>query len=175
MNSAEKEQMTGEFANRFRAAEMAVLVGYQGITCADLTDLRKKLKPVNGKFAVVKNTLARRALSGTPGEGLKDLFSGPTAVIWTGEDPVGPAKILKEFAKGNEKFSVKGGILGESIVDAKTIDALAALPSRNQLLANLLALINAPATRLLQTINAPASSLARLLGAWKSEIEKKQE
>ncbi len=165
--------MTGELVERFKAAELSVLVGYQGITCQELTDLRKKLKPVKGSFAVVKNTLARRALAGTAGEGLQDLFFGPTAVVWSAEDPVGPAKILKEFAKGNEKFSVKGGLLGDSVVDAKAIEALASLPSREQLLANLLALINAPATRLLQTVNAPASSLARLLGAWKSELEKK--
>ena len=173
MNSAEKEQMTGVLVDNFKGAELSVLVGYQGCTCEELTSLRKKLKPAGAKFAVVKNTLARRALVGTAGEKLGDMFVGPTAVCWTGEDPIGPAKILKDFAKENEKFSIKAGLLGESILASKDVDALAMMPSREQLLANLLALINAPATRLLQTINAPASQVARLLGAWKSEIEKK--
>lgn len=174
MNLQEKEQMVGELVGKFQAAELAVLVNYQGCTCEQLTALRKKLKPVGGRFAVVKNKLARRALEGTPGSSLKDLFAGPTGVVWSSEDPVAPAKIIKDFAKDNEKFSVKAGILGEDVLDAKQVESLANLPSREELLAKLLATINAPATRLLQTINAPGTQLARVLEAWRGDLEKKQ-
>jgi large subunit ribosomal protein L10 len=174
MNLQEKEGMVGELVENFNSAELAVLVGYQGCTCEELTGLRKKLKPAGGKFAVVKNTLARRAIAGTPREGLQELFVGPTAVIWSDEDPVTPAKIIKEFAKESEKFSVKAGFLQGKVLSAKEIESLASLPTREELLAKLLALINAPATRLLQTINAPATQFARLLGAWRDEIQKKQ-
>lgn len=174
MNFAEKEQMTGELAERFKGAELAVVVSYQGCTCAELTGLRKKLKPVGGKFAVIKNNLARRALAGTSAEKLSDVFVGPIGIIWSGEDPIGPAKVARDFAKEVEKFTIKAGVLGDSVMDAKEVESLASMPSREQLLAKLLGLINAPATRLLQTMNAPATEFVRLLGAWRSELEKKQ-
>ncbi|MFN8390880.1 MAG: 50S ribosomal protein L10 [Bdellovibrionota bacterium] len=173
MNLQEKEGMVGELVEKFNGSELAVLIGYQGCTCEELTRLRKKLKPVGGQFAVVKNTLARRAVTGTERDGLKDMFVGPTAVVWSGEDPIGPAKVIKEFAKEIEKFTVKAGFVGEKVLSASEVETLASLPTREETLAKLLALINAPATRLLQTINAPASSLARLLGAWHSELEKR--
>ena len=96
-------------------------------------------------------------------------------MIWSGEDPISPSKVVADFAKANEKFVIKAGVIDGSVLDADGVKQLAAMPSREQLLGKLLGLINAPATRLLQTINAPASSLARLLGAWKEEIEKKGE
>ena len=173
MNSQEKEASVSALVDQFKGAELAVLIGYQGCTCAELTSLRKKLKPSGAKFAVVKNSLASRALKGTDGEKLEDLFVGPTGVIWSPEDPVGPAKVLKDFAKEIEKFSIKGGIIGDKILSTKDIETLAALPSREEILSNLLALINAPATRLLQTMNAPATQLVRTLGAWQTELEKR--
>ena len=180
MNLQEKETMVTDLGSSFKAAELAVVINYQGCTCAELTDLRKKLKPLGGKFAIVKNSLARRALADSNvadksvSDALNKFFEGPTAVVWSGTDPVGPAKLVKEFAKTNEKFTVKAGVLGESFLSAKEVDSLASMPSREELLAKLLGTINAPATRLLQTINVPAQQLVRLLGAWSAEIEKKQ-
>lgn len=174
MNLQEKQQMAGDLSEKFSGAELAILVGYQGCKCEELTALRRQLRPAGAKMAVVKNTLVRRALTGTGREDLVKDLAGPTAVIWTGEDITTPAKAVLDFAKGNEKFVVKAGVLGDTVLDKKAVEALASLPSREELLAKLLALINAPATQLLRTINAPATQLVRLLGAWKAELEKKQ-
>ncbi|MBP9838421.1 MAG: 50S ribosomal protein L10 [Proteobacteria bacterium] len=174
MNLQQKEVMTGELVEKFKNSQLAVLVGYQGITCAEIVSLRKKLKPSGAKFAVVKNTLARRAVKDTAADKLGDFFVGPTAVIWSDKDPVSPAKVIKEFAKENDKFQVKAGVLDDTILDAKGVDSLASLPSREELLGKLLGLLNAPATKLLQTLNAPASQVVRLLAAWRDEVEKKQ-
>ena len=165
--------MVGDLTKRFAGAELSLFVGYQGCTCQELTSLRRKLRPIGAEMAIVKNTLVRRALKGTPCEGVAGDLEGPTAVIWSSNDPVAPAKLALDFSKGNEKFVLKAGALGDSVLDAKGIESLASLPSRDELLANLLALINAPATRLLQTMNAPATEVVRLLSAWKDELEKK--
>ena len=153
---------------------VALLVGYQGCKCSELTDLRRSLRPIGAEMAVIKNTLVRLALQGTGREALIKDLAGPTAVIWSSKDPVTPAKIALDFAKGNEKFVVKGAVVGDTLLDRKGVESLASLPSREELLAKLLSLINAPATRLLQTINEPATQVARVLGAWQSELEKRQ-
>ncbi len=173
MNLQEKETLVSEVASRFDEAEFSVLVGYQGCTTAEILDLKKKLKPFGAKFAVIKNTLTKRALADTAAAPLTEFLVGPTALVWSEKDPVGPAKVLRDFAKENEKLKVRAGILGNDVLDAKALNSLAALPSREELLCKLLGLMNAPATKLLQTINAPAATLARLLGAWRDKLEKK--
>lgn len=173
MNLQEKETIVASVNSRFQGAELAVVVGYQGCTTPEILELKRKLRPLGASFSVVKNTLAKRAIANTEAEKLSVHLVGQTALVWSETDPVGPAKVLKDFAKENEKLKIKGGILGNDILDAKGIDSLASLPSREELLCKLLGLINAPATKLLQTINAPASSLARLLGAWRDKLENK--
>ena len=149
------------------------MVNYKGCTCAQLTGLKRKLAPTGAKFAVVKNSLAKRAVENTAMSSVAELFKGSTAVVWASVDPVQPAKLITEFAKDKETFQVLGGAMEGKALDPAQIEALAKLPSKNEILANLLSIMNAPAVRLLQTINAPAASLARLLGAWRDEIEKK--
>ena len=173
MNSQQKETQAGVLAEQFKGAEMALVVSYQGCKCQELTMLRRKLRPMGAQFAVVKNSLVRRALKSANVAGLDDMFTGPTAVIWSEKDPVGPSKAAVDFAKEVEAFSVKGGVLGDKVLSKNDIADLAKMPSREELFGKLLALINAPATKLLQTINAPANSLARVLGAWKGELEKR--
>jgi len=173
MNSAEKNALTTEFAEAFAAAGASFLVSYQGTKTEDLTKLRRSLRPSGAKLRIVKNTLAKKALKGTAGEKLEDLLAGPVAVIWAKTDPVGPAKILAEFTKTVETFQVKGGVVDGQVVNAKAVAELAKLPSKEELLSKLLALINAPATKLLQTINAPASQLVGVLGAWQRKLEEK--
>lgn len=175
MNLQEKETLASELTSTMGQAQLAILVNYEGITCENIVKLRRQLAPSGSKFKVVKNTIAKRALKGTDAEQLAEFFQGPTGVIWSADDPVAPSKVVAEFAKANEKFVIKAGVIDGSVLTADGVKQLAAMPSREQLLGKLLGLINAPATRLLQTINAPASSLARLLGAWKEEIEKKGE
>ena len=174
MNLQQKEQIVGQVGERFQESGAAFVVDYQGCSCSALTGLRNELRPTGSKFAVVKNTLVKRAISGTDVDELSKVLEGPTAVVWAGEDPVAPAKVLAKFAKDQESFSIKAGIVEGKVVDAAQVAQLATMPSREELYAKLLALMNAPATQLVQMLNAPASSLARLLGAWKSELEKQQ-
>lgn len=173
-NLAGKEEVVNQLVGAFGEAKSAYIVGYQGTKCEDLKALRNKLRPAGAKLSVIKNTLTRRAIKGTAAEGLSDLLVGPTAVIWSEKDPVTPAKLLTEFAKDLETFQVKGGVVDGEVVKPSDIASLAKLPSREELLSTLLALINTPATRLLQTINAPASVLVRTLEAWRRELEKRQ-
>jgi large subunit ribosomal protein L10 len=173
MNSAEKAALTEEFAQAFSGAGASFLISYQGTKCAELTKLRRNLRPAGAKLKIVKNTLAKRALAGTAGEQLNDLLAGPVAVVWAAEDPVSPAKIISDFSKNVETFVVKGGIVDGQVVNAAAIGDLAKLPSREELLAKLLSLINAPATKLLQTVNAPSSQLVRTLDAWRGKLEEK--
>jgi large subunit ribosomal protein L10 len=167
----QKQETVSKLNERFAAAPAAILVDYQGTSCEDLTSLRRDLRPSGAVFSVVKNTLAKRAVEGTPAEGLREIFQGPIAVVWTGEDPVSPAKILKGFAKTSPGFKLKAGVVEGEVVDSSGIEELASLPTKEELISKLLALINAPATQLLRTINEPACSLARVLAAWKDKLE----
>mgnify|MGYP001082143711 CR=1 FL=1 len=173
MNTQEKEQVVGDLSSRFAGAPAAFLVDYMGCTCQEITNLRNELRSSGASFAVVKNTLARRAAAGTQAEKLAGMFEGMTAVVWSGDDVAQPAKLLNNFAKSKESFSIKAGVFEGEMLDAKGIEALASMPSREELISKLLALLNAPAIQLLRMINAPAASLARLLEAWRVEIEKK--
>ena len=103
----------------------------------------------------------------------RSLAPSPTAIVWAKTDPVAPAKVLKDFGKDRENFSVKGGVVDGSVVSASDVKQLADLPSKEQLLSKLLALINAPATQLLRTINAPAQQFVSLLNAWKDKLGEK--
>jgi large subunit ribosomal protein L10 len=174
MNLEVKQNEVDALAGAFSKTPAVFLVGFQGTKCAALTSLRRKLHPSGAQFQVVKNTLAKRASKGTVAEKLEQHFRGPTAVIISGKDSVSSAKTITEFAKGVESFKIKAGVVEGSLVSPAEIEALAKMPSREELLGKLLAVMNAPAVRLLQTINAPAASLARVLGAWKGELEKKQ-
>ena len=171
MNSQEKIQAVETLNARFSESIAAFVVNYKGCSCEQLTSLRKELQPSGAKFAVVKNTLAKRAITDTPAESLDEVFVGPTAVVWSKEDPVTPAKVLSKFSEEQESFEIKAGVVEGSLVDTKGIEALASMPSKEELYAKLLSLINAPATRLLQTINAPSTELVRLLAAWKQKLE----
>lgn len=171
MNKVEKDALAGEFTEAFNSSAASFLVGYQGTKCADLTRLRRKLRPAGARIEIVKNTLARRALKGGEGEKLEDLLTGPTAVVWSKSDPVAPAKIIAEFVKDVETFKVKGGLVDGKLVDAAAVGELAKLPSKEELLSKLLSLINAPATRLLQTVAAPGTKLVQTLEAWRKKLE----
>ncbi len=171
MNFQEKEQAVVDLNTRFTGSAASFLVDYQGCSCSDLTKLRGDLRPTGAVFAVVKNTLAKRAVAETDAAGLDVALEGPTAVVWSEVDPVSPAKILTKFAKKQEGFSIKAGVVDGKVVSLSEIESLAELPSREELLSKLLALINAPATQLLQVMNAPAGGLVRLLGAWKEKLE----
>lgn len=171
MNFVEKEAAVKNISEAFDGAPASFLIDYKGCSCEELGDLRSKLRDKGASLAVVKNTLAKRAISETDIESLSEHFNGPTAVVWAGEDPVGPAKVLTEFAKDVESLSLKAGSLEGKAVTSKEIEDLSKLPSKEELFAKLLGLLIAPATRLAQTMNAPATQLARLLDIRRQELE----
>lgn len=172
MNRTEKQEEIAFLADQFTKAQASILVDYKGVNCEDLTEIRGALLKKGARLKVVKNTLARRAIQGEEFEHLQEKIVGPVAVIWADDAP-SVAKVVAEFAKENENFSVTAGVLEGKVVDEKELEVLASMPSREELLAKLLSVINTPAIRLLQTVKEPASQVARLLGAWSSELEDK--
>jgi large subunit ribosomal protein L10 len=154
------EMLKGVFAD----AGAVVVTHYTGLTVAEMTDLRHRLRAKGASLKVVKNRLAQKALNGSS-DGAQALFKGPVAIAY-GPDAVSAAKVSTEYAKANEKFSIIGGMMGEQILDAGAIDALAKLPSLDELRGKLLGLLNAPATRIAGVLQAPAGQLARVFNAY---------
>lgn len=162
--------------NGFLHSSAAFLVDYRGCNCLELTRVRGKLRQNNSQLQVVKNTIAVKALEQADGFGkaLEPLFKGPTAIIWTkGSDVSAPAKILTEFAKDHEKFQIKGAVVDGTVISASDVEALSKMPSKEELQAQLLGLLNAAVAQVLRVINAPGTSLVRVLEAWRAEIEKR--
>ena len=154
------ETLKGVFAN----AGAVVVTHYTGITVAQMEDLRGRLRKQGASFKVVKNRLAQKALDGAD-DGALALFKGPVGIAF-GPDAVSAAKVSTQYAKDNEKFTIIGGLMGEQVLDAKGIDALAKLPSLDELRGRIIGMLNTPATRIAGTLQAPGGQLARLLNAY---------
>jgi large subunit ribosomal protein L10 len=165
VNREEKTALIAQINERLRGSSLAVMTEYRGLTVAQLNRLRRELKQVGGAYQVTKNTLTRRALKDTAFEKLEALLTGPTGIVTAGQEPVAVAKVLVRFAEQHDKLKITGGVLDGAVLPAANVSALAKLPSREVLLAQLLGLINAPASQLLRTIQEPAAQVARLLGA----------
>lgn len=165
MDRAQKRDFVISLAQVFADTSMVVVTQYQGLTVAEVTDLRRRMRGAGATFRVAKNRLAVRALDGTRFEGIKPMLKGPTALAWS-DDPVSVAKTAIDFAKTNEKLVVIGGSLGVRTLDAAGVRALAELPPLETLRARILGLIVAPATRIAGTLQAPAGQLARVFGAY---------
>jgi large subunit ribosomal protein L10 len=149
----------------FESAGAVVVTHNLGLTVAEMTDLRGRLRKEGASLKVVKNTLAIKALGGSVGDEGDALFTGPVAIAYA-PDPVSAAKVVTDYAKGNEKFAVVGGIMGKTVLDQKGVAALATLPSLDELRAKLLGLLNAPATKVAGVLQAPAAQLARVFSAY---------
>ena len=143
---------------------MVVVTHYSGLTVADMGDLRQRMRDAGATFRVTKNRLTRRALEGTKFQHLEDLFTGPTAVAYS-DDPVAAAKAAVEYSKVNDKLIVLGGAMGAERLDENQVRALAALPSREALRAQMIRLLSTPARRIAVVLQEPAGQLARLLKA----------
>jgi len=139
-----------------------VVVANGGLTVAELEGLRAELRDAGASMKIVKNRLAKIAISGKPSEKLSDLFQGPTALAFS-EDPVAAAKAVKKFSKGNDKIKILGGSMGDEILDEKAVDALASMPSREELIASIVMTITSPASNIAGAIGAPASNIAGIL------------
>jgi len=164
MDRAQKAQSIETLKGVFEGAGAVVVTHYMGLTVAELSDLRGRLRREGAKFKVVKNRLAQKAMNGA-GEGAHALFKGPVGIAYA-PDPVAAAKVTTQYAKDNEKFTVVGAIMGEQVLDRAGVDALAKLPSLDALRAKLVGLIQAPATRIAGVLQAPAAQLARVFAAY---------
>jgi large subunit ribosomal protein L10 len=164
MDRAQKADSIEVLKGVFAESGAVVVTHYLGLTVAEMTDLRGRLRKEGAKLKVVKNRLAQKALSGA-GEGTHVLFKGPVAIAY-GPDAVSAAKVSTQYAKDNEKFSIVGGMMGEVVLDAKGVDALAKLPSLDELRGKIVGLLQAPATKIAGILVAPAGALARVVGAY---------
>lgn len=164
MLRAEKSQVVDRLHATLVDAEVVVVTHYKGLTVAELGELRGQLRAVGGTLKVTKNRLAKRALDGTPFTGVADLLKGPTAIA-VAREPAAVPKALVEFARKNEKLVIVGGGLKGAVLDAAAVKALAELPSLDVLRAQLVGLLQAPASRLVALLQAPGGQLARVLKA----------
>jgi large subunit ribosomal protein L10 len=165
MDRAEKQDAIETLKGVFAESGTVVVTHYMGLTVAEMTDLRGRLRQEGATLQVVKNTLAIKALGGSVGESGDALFTGPVAIAFA-PDAVSAAKVATQYAKENEKFTVVGGLMGEQVLDKGAVTALASLPSLDQLRGKIIGLIQAPATKIAGVLQAPAGQLARVLGAY---------
>ena len=170
MDRGEKAAVVAAMHRMFQDAALVVVTQQSGMTVAQATDLRNRIRDAGAVYKVTKNRLARIALKGTQFEHLDGLFCGPTSVS-CGRDPVAAARVVVQFAKTNDKLKITGGALGERSLDEDDIRALAALPSLDQLRASMAGLIATPATRIASVLQAPAAQLARVFSAYASKDE----
>ena len=170
MDRTEKREFVAVLAAVFASTSMVVVTRNDGLTVADVTKLRQRMREAGATFKVAKNRLATLALDGSRFDGIAPLLKGPTALAWAA-DPVAVAKVAVEFAKTNEKLVVLGGALGAQTLNAAGIRALAELPSLDTLRAQLVGLIATPATRIAGVLQAPAGQLARVFGAYATKDE----
>ena len=165
MDRAEKAETIETLKGVFAEAGAVVVTHYIGLTVAEMTELRSRLRKENAKITVVKNTLAQKALAGSRSEAAIPLFAGPVAIAY-GSDPVSAAKVVTQYAKDNEKFKVMGGVMGDVMLDQAAVKSLAALPSLDQIRARIVGLVQAPATKVAGVLQAPAAQLARVFSAY---------
>ena len=165
MDRSQKTDAVAQLSEVFNQAGVVVVTRNLGLTVAQSTELRTKMREAGASYQVAKNRLAKLALDGTDYTGIADHLTGPTALAYS-EDPVAAAKVAVEFAKTNDKLEIVGGSMGGQMLVEAGVRALAALPSLDELRAKLVGLVNAPATKVAQVVNAPAAKLARVFGAY---------
>jgi len=170
--SLEQKQATvSEVQAKLQGAQTVIVAEYRGLNVERVTQLRSKARKSGVYLRVLKNTLARRAVQGTPFEKLSEQMVGPL-MYGISQDPVAGAKVLSEFAKENELFVIKAGAMPGSVMSAKDIKALAQLPGREELLAMLLGTLQAPVTKLVRTMNEVPGRFVRTLAAYRDSKEK---
>ena len=168
LNLQEKQAVVAEVAAQVAGAQAIVMVENRGMPVAAMTQLRAKARASGVYFRVVKNTLVRRAVADTPFASLAEKMVGPLA-YGIGTDPVAVAKVLNDFAKGNEKFVITGGAMPGQVMSAKDISALASLPSREELLARLLGTMQAPIAKFVRTLNEVPGKFVRTVAALRDQ------
>ncbi|MDX2033814.1 MAG: 50S ribosomal protein L10 [Blastocatellia bacterium] len=167
----EKDQDIAQLNEELSKTNHALVVSFKGLTVEKDYELRKSLREANLRYRVVKNTLGRRAVEGTPLESLKDHFIGMSAIAYSDTDPVSIAKVLSKFAKENPALTFKAGVVEGRAISVTDIDKLASMPSKEELISKLMFLLNAPAQRTATVINAVPRNLAVVV----NEIRKQKE
>jgi large subunit ribosomal protein L10 len=165
MDRSQKTDLVDELKQVFTETSVVVVTRNLGLTVAQSTDLRLKMRDAGAQFKVAKNRLALIALDGSRYQPIGDLLKGPTAIA-TSTDPVAAAKVAVDFAKTNDKFEIVGGAMGDTVLDVDGIKALAALPSLDELRAKIVGLVQAPASKIARTVAEPGAQLARVFGAY---------
>lgn len=167
----QKQALVSEVSAKLGSAQAIIVAEYRGLDVGRVTQLRARARKSGLYLKVLKNTLARRAVKGTPFEKLSDQMSGPL-MYGIAQDPVAGAKVLSEFARENELFVIRGGALPNTTMSAKDVKALALLPSREELLARLLGTMQAPMAKLVRTLNEVPGKFVRTLAAVRDAREK---
>jgi len=164
MNRNEKVELIENLKSSFADSSIVIVAHYKGLTVANMTALRVKVREAGAVFKVAKNTLVKLALEGSVFQQIDNLMEGPTAIAYS-SDPVAIAKVLVEFAKLNEKLILLGGAFGASYLDAVAVTELSKLPSLDELRGKIIGLLNAPASRIASILQAPGGQIARVIGA----------
>ena len=170
MDRAQKESVVEELGQIFESSGVVVVSRYEGMTVAEMQDLRARMRAAGGSVRVAKNRLAKIALQGKPAESIGDYLTGMTVLAFS-EDPVAAAKVVDDYAKENQKLVILGGAMGADALDPAGVSRVAKLPSREELIASIVACIGAPAANIAGAIGAPAANIASIL----STIEEKAE
>lgn len=170
VDRAQKEQVVEELGQIFESSGVVVVAHYEGLTVAEMQDLRARMRDEGGSVRVAKNKLAKIALQGTPVESIAQYLTGMTVLSYS-EDPVAAAKVVQGYAKENDKLVILGGAMGETALDPAGVKAVSEMPSREELIASIVGAIGAPASNIAGAVGAPASNIASIL----TTIEEKAE
>jgi large subunit ribosomal protein L10 len=173
LNLEQKQAVVSEIAAQLGSAQAVIVAEYRGLNVGAVTDLRAKARKSGLYLRVLKNTLARRAVKGTPFEKLSEQMVGPL-MYGISRDPVAGAKVLAAFAKDNDKFVIRGGAMPNVLMSVKDVKALAMLPSREELLAKLIGTMQAPVVKLVRTMNEVPGRFVRTLAAVRDTQAKKE-
>jgi large subunit ribosomal protein L10 len=165
MDRAQKSEQVAQLKQTLSETQVVVVTRNLGMTVAQSTNLRNRMRDAGASYKVTKNTLTLIALEGTTYASIGDMLTGPTALA-TSTDPVAAAKVAVDFAKTTDKFEIVGGAMGDTVLDLAGVRALAELPSLDELRATIIGLVQAPATKIARTINEPGAMLARVFGAY---------
>jgi len=165
MDRAQKSEQVAQLKQTFSETSVVVVTRNLGMTVAQSTALRNRMRDAGASYKVTKNTLTLIALEDTSYAGIGEMLTGPTGLA-TSADPVAAAKVAVDFAKTTDRFEIVGGAMGDTVLDVAGVRALAELPSLDQLRATIVGLIQAPATKIARTINEPGAQLARVFGAY---------
>jgi large subunit ribosomal protein L10 len=167
----EKKKIVEDLHDNFKRSKVVILTDYKGLDVSAINKLRKKLREVDVEYKVVKNTLITRAAEDTDASLIKDYFKGPSALAFSYDDPVAPAKVLVDFAKENEKLEIQVGVMEGRVIDLSEIKALSSLPSREVLLGKLVSVMNAVPTSLVRVLSGVPVNLLNVMQAIRDQKE----